>query len=42
MYTVYLKDNSSIFYSGFSTWEEAKVYGQIMFGPKNFEIEREN
>lgn len=38
MFTVYMKDNSSIFYSGFSTWEEARAYGRLMFGPKNFEI----
>lgn len=41
MYTVYMKDNSSVFYSGFATWEEANNYGQLMFGPKNYEIEPE-
>lgn len=41
MYTVYMKGNSNIFYSGFATWEDAKAYGRLMFGPKNFEIERE-
>ena len=42
MFTVYMKGDSSIFHSGFSTWEEAQNYGRLMFGPKNFEIEREN
>ena len=42
MFAVYMKDNSGIFYSGFLTWEEAENYGRLMFGPKNFEIEREN
>lgn len=41
MFTVYMKDNSDIFYSGFHTWEEAKVYGLQMFGPGGYEIERE-
>lgn len=41
MFTVYMKDNSSIFYSGFSTWEEARAYGRLMFGPCGFTIERE-
>ena len=42
MYTVYMKDNSNIFLSGFSTWEEAQNYGMLVLGPKNFKIEREN
>ena len=41
MFTVYMKDNSNVFYSGFSTWEEARAYGRAMFGPGNFEIEME-
>lgn len=41
MYIVYMKGNSNIYYSGFSTWEEARYYGQLMFGPKNFKIEKE-
>ena len=42
MYTVYMKDNSSVFCSGFSTWKEAQNYGQLILGSGNFEIEREN
>ena len=41
MFTVFMKDNSSIFYSGFPTWEEAKAYGQQMFGPGGYVIDRE-
>lgn len=41
MFTVYLKGNSAIFKSGFDSWEEAHNYGQLAFGPKNFEIERD-
>lgn len=41
MFTVYMKDNSSIFYSGFATWEGAKACGQQMFGPGEYEIEQE-
>ena len=41
MFTVYLKNNSTIFRSGFITWQDALHYGKVMFGPWNFEIERE-
>lgn len=41
MFTVFMKDNSSIFYSGFPTWEEARAYGRLMFGPGGYKIERE-
>ena len=41
MFTVFMKDNSSTFYSGFPTWEEARAYGRLMFGPGGYEIERE-
>ena len=41
MFTVYMKDNSNIFYSGFSTWEDARVYGRLMFGPNNYVIDRD-
>ena len=41
MFTVYLKGNSNIFYSGFASWESAANYGRLMFGPKNYEIEME-
>lgn len=41
MYTVYMKDNSTIYKSGFTSWTEANNYGRSMFGPKNYEIEPE-
>lgn len=41
MFTVFMKDNSSVFRSGFFTWEEARAYGRLMFGPGGYEIERE-
>ena len=41
MFTVFMKDNSNIFYSGFPTWEEARAYGRLMFGPGGYTIERE-
>lgn len=41
MFTVYKKDESLIFTTGFKTYEEAQYYGNIIFGPNNFEIERE-
>ena len=41
MYTVFLLNNSLIFKSGFTTWKEAYSWGNINFGFKNFEIERE-
>ena len=41
MYIVYMRDNSSIYKSGFSTWTEANDYGRLMFGPKNYEVEWE-
>lgn len=41
MYTVFMKDNSSIYKSGFASWQEANNYGRLMFGPKNYEIEWE-
>ena len=41
MYTVYMRDNSSVYKSGFTSWAEANSYGRAIFGPKNYEIERE-
>lgn len=41
MFTVFMKDNSMRYATGFSTYEEAKYYGVMVFGPNNFEIERE-
>ena len=41
MYIVYLKGNSTIYYPGFRSWQAANNWGWIMFGPGNFEIERE-
>lgn len=41
MFTVYKKDNSMIFREGFATYKEAFYYGIDVFGPHNFEIERE-
>lgn len=41
MFTVFMKDNSNVFYSGFPAWEEARNYGWLMFGPGGFTIERE-
>lgn len=42
MYTVYMKNNSTIYKSGFASYSAAKKYGQQYFGPGNFEIEKEN
>ena len=41
MFIVYMKDNSTIYKSGFETWQEANRYGKSMFGPGGYEIERE-
>lgn len=41
MFTVYMKDNSNIYQSGFKNWEEADCWGRTMFGPGGYEIERE-
>lgn len=41
MFTVYMKENSLIFQSGFETWGQAELYAWNMFGPGNFEIEME-
>lgn len=41
MFTVFMKDNSLIFQSGFESYREAEAYGWNVFGPGNFEIERE-
>ena len=41
MFTVYMKNNSSIYKSGFISYNAAKKYGQQYFGPGNFEIEEE-
>lgn len=41
MYTVYMKENSAIYYPGFKTWQEANQWGYTMFGPGEYEIERE-
>lgn len=41
MYIVFMKDDANIFNSSFPTWEEAKAYGQQMFGPGGYVIERE-
>ena len=41
MYTVYLKGNSTIYYPGFKTWQEANKWGKAMFGPGGYEVEQE-
>ena len=41
MYTVYLKGDSTIYCSGFDSWQQANKWGKINFGPGNFEIEQE-
>lgn len=41
MFIVYMKDNSNVFYSGFTTWKEARAWGWQMFGPDGYEIEQE-
>lgn len=41
MFTVFMKGDSMRYATGFSTYEEAKYYGVMVFGPNNFEIERE-
>ena len=41
MYTVYMKGNSTIYQSGFSSWEIANAYGRAMFGPEGYEIVKE-
>lgn len=41
MYTVFMKGDSLIFQSGFESYREAEAYGWNVFGPGNFEIERE-
>ena len=41
MYTVYMKDNSTIYKTGFTSWQEANRWGKSMFGPGGYEIERE-
>ena len=41
MFIVYMKDNSTIYKSGFETWQEANRWGKSMFGPGGYEIERE-
>ena len=41
MFTVYMKDNSDVFYPGFSTWNEAQKFGRAMFGPGGYVIDRE-
>ena len=40
-YTVYLKSDSEIYETGFTSWTAANKWGYSMFGPGNFEIERE-
>lgn len=41
MFTVYMKGDSLKYTTGFKNYEEAHYYGNIIFGPNNFEIERE-
>ena len=41
MFTVYMKDNSTIYKTGFISWQEANYWGKAMFGPGGYEIERE-
>ena len=41
MYVVYLKGNSTIYHSGFESWQAANKWGRVNFGPGNFEIEME-
>lgn len=41
MYTVYLKNNSDIYKTGFESWTAANKWGRAMFGPNNYEIEME-
>lgn len=41
MYTVFMKGDSNIFQSGFTSWQEADRYGKLWFGPGGYEIEQE-
>lgn len=41
MYTVFMKGDSNIFQSGFTSWQEANKYGKLWFGPGGYEIEQE-
>ena len=41
MFTVYLKDNSTIYKSNFCPWKEAEEWGNLNFGPENYEIIQE-
>ena len=41
MFTVYMKGDSLIFQCGFETEREARAYGIEVFGPGNFDVERE-
>ena len=41
MYSVYLKGDSEIYKTGFTSWTSANKWGRAMFGPGNFEIEME-
>lgn len=41
MFTVFMKGDSMRYTTGFSTYAEARYYGTVVFGPNNFEIERE-
>lgn len=41
MFTVFMKGDSMRYMTGFSTYAEARYYGVMIFGPNNFEIEKE-
>lgn len=38
MYTVYCKNDMTIFQSGFESWIEAKAWANSVYGPKNYDI----
>lgn len=41
MYTVFMRNNSTKYKSGFPTWANANAWGRANFGPNNFDIEQE-
>lgn len=41
MFTVYMKDNSTIFKTGFNSWQEANRWGKMVFGPGGYDVERD-
>ena len=41
MFTVYMRGNSTIYKTGFKTWQEANRWGRSIFGPGGYEVEQE-